>query len=72
MNDRFTIMQKVGGGVSQRGQQVQRVPPARTANASLRNRSLLNQLEQKHKLRTAMKIKRVRFRPKKNHLETIL
>lgn len=71
MNDRFTIMQKVGGGVSHRGQQVQRVPAARTASASLRNRSLLNQLEQKHKLNTAMKIKRVRSRPKK-HLETII
>lgn len=61
MNDRFTIMQKVGGGVTQRSPQVMRVP---NTNTSLRNRSLLNQLEQKHKLRTALQIKRVRSHPK--------
>lgn len=71
LNDRFTIMQKVGGGSAQsqpprarsrsRSRSRARAPaPAPHPATTLRNRSLLAQLEQKHKLRAALKIKRVR------------
>lgn len=75
LNDRFTIMQKQGGGnggasmaprarsrsrsrtrhIPQRPQLAAPVSPRIT----LRNRSLLQQLDQRHKMRVALKLKRV-------------
>lgn len=78
LNDRFTIMQKVGNSASVAGpvgparrrsrsrSRSRTIPqptlnhPAARAN-TLRNQSLLARFEQKHKLRAALKLKRVRF-----------
>lgn len=57
MNDRFTIMQRVGRSALENDQKVSMVP---NTDVSVRNRFLLEQLERKHKLRTALQIKRVR------------
>lgn len=56
-SNRFTIMQKVGASASKRNQQVLLVS---NTGASVANRSLLNKLEQKHQMRTTLRIKRVR------------
>lgn len=69
LNDRFTIMQKVGDRIPQgrsrsrsRSQSRAQPRPAIINNprATLRNRNLLAKLDQKHKMRAALKIKRVR------------
>lgn len=57
MNDRFTIIRKVGDIAQERNQKVQLVQ--RTVS-SVFNRSVASLLEKKHKLSTALKIKRVR------------
>lgn len=71
LNDRFTIFQTVQpkspGPVGLRRKNARnrsgsRGPPAAVANtpkASLRNKRLLEQLDQKHLMRAALKIKRV-------------
>lgn len=75
LNDRFTIMQKQGGGGgpsmaprprarSRSRSRSRHVPQMTVAPVSpritLRNRSLLQQLDQRHKMRVALKLKRVR------------
>lgn len=74
LNDRFTIMQKQGGGgpamvprprARSRSRSRPRHIPQITAapvppRVTLRNRNLLQQLDQRHKLRVALKLKRVR------------
>lgn len=74
LNDRFTIIQTVGpksrGPQKQQAtlRPVRNRPRSRSrsrsrsqgrAKASLQNRVLLQQLDQKHKMRTALRIKRV-------------
>lgn len=57
MNDRFTIIQRVVGSSLKRSQKVLLVS---NTGATARNRLLLDQLEKAEKLRTTLKVKRVR------------
>lgn len=65
MSSRFTMMQKIGASASKREQQVLLVSNTGT---SVANRSLLNQLEQKHQMGIALKIKRVRSEFKSSNI----
>lgn len=71
LNDRFTIMQRNGGSTSNSLNEPRRRIRMRSTSksrillnqpaASTPNRRLLEQLEKKHKMRAALKLKRVNY-----------
>lgn len=73
LNDRFTVMQSVGPKLPaptrkvaprRRTQSASSILEKPSPNVSLANRKLLEQLDKKHKMRAALKLKRVNERSK--------